>query len=178
MSLSTTNTIILALSLVSAVWSLAEILALRVLVGASKAWDTSIYWIYTIPPFPMIVDLVLEPNINTALDGHISSPSSVKILLNHSVGSIYIGKRRHRHCSIDLPIINMSGWLGWLRWEAQVDRLWECCACEFWDPNCSTNATRVCDTIGDSPRTLRSGASWLFESEGSCLIERVAIVLG
>lgn len=178
MSLSPTDPVIFTLCLVGAVRSLAEVLALRILVWTSEAWNTSIYWIYTIPPFPMIIDLVLEPHIYAALDSHISSPCCVKILFNHSVCRIHIGQRRHGHCSIDLPIVNMSGWLCWLRWKTQINWLRKGCACKFWDSNCSTNATWVCYAISDCPRALRCGACWLLESEGSRLIERVAIVLG
>ncbi len=178
MSLSTSDPVVLTLSLICAIRSLAEILSLRILVGASKAWDSSIDRVYSVPPFPMIVNFILEPHIHASLDSHISRPSSVEILLNHCVGGVHIGKRRHWHCGINLPIINMGGWLCGLGWETEVDWFRESSAGQLWNADGSTDTTGISYTIGDSPRTLGRCACWFLEGERTSLVQRIAIILG
>ena len=102
-SSSTTDAVVSALGLVLAEVAEAEVLALGVFLPAGEAWHVGVHHGDCVPPFPVTVDLVVEPSEGAASDGHISSPCGIEIRFNHCICGIDISLRRNRHSGRDVP---------------------------------------------------------------------------
>lgn len=72
-----------------------------------EPWDCAVNVVHWVPPLPMIVDLVLEPNIYTATDGYVCSPCAVEILLSDHVCGVDVCVSRHWNDTVDCPWVNM-----------------------------------------------------------------------
>ena len=112
MSLSTTNAVVLSRGFVLAKLVKAEVLAWVVSFPASEAWDISVDQGNSVPPFPVIVDLIVEPNGGASSNGNVSSPGGIEVLLDHCVSCVHILVCGNWNCGINLPGVDMSFGLG------------------------------------------------------------------
>ena len=105
----TANAVVLAFGLIGTVAAEGEIHALGFLVPAFEAWDVAVDGVNAVPPFPMIIDLVMEPNVDAAPDGNVGHPGGVEVLLDHCVGSVNVSIGWDRHLSVNLPCVGVGG---------------------------------------------------------------------
>lgn len=167
---STSDAVVLASSLVCAITALAYIKTLRILIVASKSWNVPIDIVNIVPPFPMPINLILEPDVCAPSEGNISFPWAVEVLLNYCISSVNKGLRRNRHCCVNFPGIGMSSALALGGWETKLNRFRESSASKSWDASSNTHCWGTLDAFGDWPRAHGRCTGGLSESEGSWLI--------
>ena len=125
--LNTTNSSVRSFCSVSAEGALANVVGPRIVIIAAEAWHVAVHPVNTVPPFPVTVDLVVEPNHGTSSQNYLGFPSAIKIFLGTSVSGLDPCIWRHRHCGIDFPGFYMSGALALSAAEAEGDSLAEAC---------------------------------------------------
>ena len=94
MSLSSSDSVISTCGGVLAIGALAIVESLVRIEPAGEAWVVGKDVGHSVPPFPVVVDFVMEPDVCTSSDSDISSPGGVEVRLNHSVGCIHISLGR------------------------------------------------------------------------------------
>lgn len=173
----TSDSVILASSLVCAVTALADIKTLRILIVASETWNVAIDIVDIVPPFPMTINLIFEPDVSAPSECNISFPWAVEVLFNHCISSVNKGLRRHWYCCIHFPGIGMCSALALGGWETKLNGFWESGASKSRNASCNADCWGTLDTFGDWPWTHSWCTGWFSESEGSWLIQTIAVVL-
>ena len=171
---STTNSIICTLGLVNTVLIRACITSLW---WTAEPWYVSIDHANWMPPFPMSINLIIEPHISTTSDGHISCPFSIEIWFYHGVSSIDIGVSRYRHCAWNSPRISMCGGLTLGAWHTKSDALRETGFSKLWNWDLYTDWVLISETLGYWPTAGSWGWSWLLELERAVFWDWITIVL-
>ena len=178
MSGCTTNSIISTLSSIFAIDCQTEIKG-RVtgILPASEARLWTKNAVKAIPPLPVTINLVFEPNISTASHCDVCVPSCVKVLLNHCISGIHISLSRNWHSRRHLPAVNVLSWLGLSAGETEIDGLWESGRCQIGNSNSGGYPILEWDSSSNLPRAGRWSGSWFHKVKLTRYIQNVAVVL-
>ena len=179
MSCSSSNSIVSTLSSVFAEATPASIFSfLRVLIPALESWHIFIYHMDIVPPFPVVIDLVFEPDVNTSSDCHISWEGCVEIFFNYCICSIDIGEGWNWNHSVYRPFISVSGalWLSARKW--QLNSFCEFLFSKIWNSNSSFKFHPIFKTLCYWPWTSGSYRLWFLEGKFSWLAKSVTVILG
>ena len=177
MSLSATNSSVGACCGIGAVGAQTNVSARRVLPPAVEAWYFTVHIVNIVPPFPVIVDLVVEPNIGTSSQKYLSFPSTIEIFLDDSVRGLHICLWRHRHSGVDFPGVGVSGALALSAAETESDGLAEAGLGKSRYAHLYADCVGVGNAFGYGPCACGRCGSCLLEREGAGRVQSVAVVL-
>ena len=171
---SSSNSIISTFSLINAILVQAWITSLW---RACEPWNISVDHSNSMPPFPMSIDLIIEPYECAPSNSHISSPLSIKVRFNDSVCSIHVGLSRDWHCTWNSPWISVCCWLTLCAWHAECDTLWKTGLSKFRNRDLHTDWVLVGETLSNWPGACSWCWSWFLELKWPIFFYWIAIVL-
>lgn len=150
-TLNTANSSVRSSCGVSAEGVLANVAGPRILIIATEAWHVAVHIVNTVPPFPVTIDLVVEPNHGTSFQKYLGFPSAIKIFLIASESGLDICIWRHGHSGIDFPGFDMSGALALSAAEAEGYSLAEASLGKTGHAHLQTDGAGGGNTLGYRP---------------------------
>ena len=177
MSLSSSNTVILSCGLVHTVWIQAKVFTRISISRAKEAWNFIIHHWNSVPPFPVAINLIVEPNVYTSSNCKVCSPSSIKIGLDNCVSSGHISLLWYWHSCVYFPGVNVSFFLTLSSRETELDTFWESGICQGRNSNSWGDRICVLETFSDRPWAGWWGGCRFSEGKWAISRQSIAVVL-